>query len=462
MLRSAYFTGHAFEALESPFLSETIVSRRAEVETEWHEQEHERELEQESIDAFEAGEAEAAQFEEALDFIERPENEIRTGLEGESAFEAVTDGFAPPDTASEDLSDEAGEWAADDEHAAIAEAFAAVETEADLEHTVDFEEEVLGGSDERKPVADVPAVPTRWICALDIWEANPDWGQKTNASKEIVTARGTGILIGPRHVLTARHVVEQFIASRAGKIKRITVSPARDGDNGDHPFGDREVAAVHQSRPFQPPGTRPGSSGSLVREDFALLVLAADAAEATHATKKTRLGYWGEDQRVATIAALPDRTLHRSDARVTGYPGDRCGTRVLKSASTDIQKLIGNCERTSPGEWASKQFSASGVLDARNVRLLYHTADTFEGQSGSPIFLAIGKVCHLAGVHTDKDNGQRNQGVRVTARMLNEIAAWINLDTSIATAAVQNGTLTVRRAAPAKASEMEEGDGREI
>jgi hypothetical protein len=124
--------------------------------------------------------------------------------------------------------------------------------------------------------------------------------------------------------------------------------------------------------------------------------------------------------------------------------------------------LIGNCERTSPGEWASKQFSASGVLDARNVRLLYHTAATFEGQSGSPMYLAIGNVCHLAGVHIDKDNGQRNQGVRVTARMLNEIAGWINLDTSIATATVQNDTLTVRRATPAKASEMEESDGREI
>jgi hypothetical protein len=96
------------------------------------------------------------------------------------------------------------------------------------------------------------------------------------------------------------------------------------------------------------------------------------------------------------------------------------------------------------------------------VRLLYHTADTFEGQSGSPMYLAIGNVCHLAGVHIDKDNGQRNQGVRVTARMLNEIAGWINLDTSIATATVQNDTLTVRRATPAKASEMEESDGREI
>ena len=68
------------------------------------------------------------------------------------------------------------------------------------------------------------------------------------------------------------------------------------------------------------------------------------------------------------------------------------------------------------------------------------------------------------GIHIDGDNPQRNQGQRLTRRLLDEIAAWINLDPAIATATVQNDTLIVRRAvpAPARASEMEQGDDREI
>jgi hypothetical protein len=223
---------------------------------------------------------------------------------------------------------------------------------------------------------------------------------------------------------------------------------------------------VHRSQSY-PGQAIPQPDGSTVRvherDDYALVVLDRDLGVATNPKLKGQLGFWGENPSLAVIKVLADAALHGKDARVTGYPGDACGSALIKRSSTPIDKLIANCVARRPDEWASRQWWAVGTMDARNHRrLLYHTADTHEGQSGSPIYLAIGKVCSLAAVHAGNDNSRRNKGERVTARMLTEIAAWINLDPSIATATVQNGTLTVRRAAPAKASEMENGDGREI
>ena len=268
-------------------------------------------------------------------------------------------------------------------------------------------------------------------------------------------------------MLTARHVIDGFLNGGGGRVRKITVSAARSGNNTSHPLGLRTVVTAHQSLPFQIDQRNPDGSISrtLVRDDCALLVLDKDLAGATHKRVSGALGFWGEDPKIAVIAALADNVLQGADVDITGYPGDSCGSTLLKSKSTSMDKLIANCRAVRADEWASCQFGAAGVLDARNhPRLLFHTADTFKGQSGSPMSLRRARVLNLVGIHIDGDNAQRNKGQRLTPRLLNEIAAWINLDTAIATATVQNDTLTVKRAvpAPARASEMEQGDDREI
>jgi hypothetical protein len=87
---------------------------------------------------------------------------------------------------------------------------------------------------------------------------------------------------------------------------------------------------------------------------------------------------------------------------------------------------------------------------------VYHTADTYEGQSGAPIFLQRQKVLTLVAVHSGSDTATRNVGVPVTLRMLQELCGWINADAGYAAAVVQNDALTFQPPA-AKSSGKQAG-----
>ena len=92
----------------------------------------------------------------------------------------------------------------------------------------------LIGPDDRVAVSKTADVPYRFICALDLFFPDPD-----NPSR-LIRLRGTGTLIGPRHVLTAGHCLVAYVKGSAGTRKRtrvsdIRVSPGRSGNF--NPFG---------------------------------------------------------------------------------------------------------------------------------------------------------------------------------------------------------------------------------
>ncbi len=141
MLRTAFLPANAFESLETPFLSEAIVSRSRNPEPQPEGEgealeatETEEEGEAERLAAAESFAIAPEPYEEALDFIERPENEVASsfaaeaeawpvdreadhdeaqvqdegrqdesfdGWEAEAEAPDVTDGFAPADVSHE-------------------------------------------------------------------------------------------------------------------------------------------------------------------------------------------------------------------------------------------------------------------------------------------------------------------------------------------------------------------------
>jgi V8-like Glu-specific endopeptidase len=319
------------------------------------------------------------------------------------------------------------------------------------------EEEVLG-TDDRTLVADTLTGPSRWICAIDVMSKNPKWGTQ-GQPRFISKSRGTGILIGPRYVLTAAHV---FDDNAVAIVQEHTISPARSGSNSKNPFGKIKSVAVRKSQPYFV--RRKVRQGSRIIEapfkqvdDYALVILEKDVASSTHAKITGALGYWGFDPAIAVLRRLDPAALQGKDAVIIGYPGDTCGAARFSGSRSSKERQIENCWNRRNDEWASMQWKSVGTLDveANPSTTLFHAADTYDGQSGAPICLSVDGRPHLVGIHTAPDNAHRNTAVRVTRRMLRELCEWINVDAGYAAASVQNDTLTLQPRPAAAATKGE-------
>jgi V8-like Glu-specific endopeptidase len=332
------------------------------------------------------------------------------------------------------------------------------ESSADRQEAPDTEQEVID-KDNRTMVTDTLQIPNRWICAIDVMSENPRHG--TNQPYYIAKSRATGTLIGPRHVLTAAHVFGTDAKKAAAVVKLHTVSPARNGSNGSHPFGAVKSAVIQTSQPFLmrrrfTVNGKPHDVNVQQKDDYALIILEKDLAPATHKKIKGTLSHWGADASVAVVRRVEPSAIQSKQGTVIGYPGDTCGTTKWSGKKSNKERNIENCWRTRNDDWASTQWSDSGTLDVENgTTTIFHTADTYEGQSGSPICVTIDNVLHLVGVHTASDNAQRNRGVRVTRRMLSELCGWINAEAGREIAVITNDTLVFKAASTAKAKAEE-------
>ncbi len=307
-----------------------------------------------------------------------------------------------------------------------------------------IEEEVLG-IDERTLVTDTFQIPNRWICAIDVLKED-------ERGVLSVEGRGTGILIGPRHVLTAKHVLKNFV--------RVRVSPARHLNNMSHPLGQASNKAIFRSKPEWIGQNRRLPDGSVSQrtrrnDDVAMIILDKEMSGRTHKNMKGPLGYWGQTPSQAAVRAFSPATVQDRDVTIIGYPGDRCGTKVLTGSGSNEEDriknkkyLIDKCAKDSSDIWASTQWQSFGKLDADpETSRLQHTADTYGGESGAPIFLRNGDSLDLLGVHTAPGDGTSptsNVGVRVTLKLMQEIASWMNTDARYRIATIQNDTLIVQ------------------
>ena len=316
-------------------------------------------------------------------------------------------------------------------------------------HTAELGEDVLG-HDDRVRVTDTLTLPARWVCAIDLFVEDPKYGKGAPQIESL--SRGTGILIGPSHVLTAAHVFDDASVEVDGNMRkvpvaRVRVSPARNGDNTSHPLGSAFSKAFRRPRGFT------------ADNDYALIVLDQDLSKKTHKSMKGALGYWGQSPQVAALRVLDPAKLRDPTVSVIGYPGDRCGNDVIKGDdAAQLERRIRHCAQQQRDDWASTAWQSSGTAHPNAGGLMLHDADTYEGQSGGPIFLRRGDTLDLLGVHGGVVNAAdgrpiSNRGARVTTQMLNDLRDWINAEAGRTLAEVRSDALVFLPTAAAQKSE---------
>lgn len=274
----------------------------------------------------------------------------------------------------------------------------------------EFEEEVIG-NDTRQQV-DTTRAPFRWICSLKVRFRDPDTFDAVDFDA------GTGLLVGPRHVLTAAHnVFAEITGSKGTKDKRkallVWAYPGRNGDN-DFPFGKAESESIAYLPKFE---------GNLdVRWDYALIKLKTAIGDQTFKSLGNQaLGYWGSATRAVgtLIQPLSQAFLTGKIVNVSGYPKSQNHTQwVAFDSVRDVPPTI---------------------KGQRVNELITYLTDTSEGQSGAPVWVFFpstgkrylvavhGGRCHDALDGCKPSRSARptsNMGVVMTKDVVDQINAW--------------------------------------
>jgi V8-like Glu-specific endopeptidase len=279
--------------------------------------------------------------------------------------------------------------------------------------TTPFAGEKVGRDDSRVLIKDTTAVPWRWVCSLDVTFDEPypkGWASDFS--------RGSGLLVGPQEVLTAAHNIYPD-----GKTvpKSVYVAPGRNGR--DDPFGRVKATAWK---------VVPGAFGDDRIEpwyDFAVVTLERPIAnDKFKALGNKPLGYWGSVKwgHGTKMKALDIKFLTGKQVTVAGYPGDRCGTEPFDPK--DKSQSCGKADQ------ATTLWSGVGTLSpmAKSSRRFLHTADTYAGQSGSPVWIKFKNGERwVVGVHIDRyplivdDLYTHNVAVHLSERVLTSVRGWI-------------------------------------
>jgi V8-like Glu-specific endopeptidase len=250
----------------------------------------------------------------------------------------------------------------------------------------------ITGQDDRQPVTNTLDVPFRWICQI--------WIRRRDSNGKVTDSGATGVVVGPRHVLTAAHAIKEEKQDSRGQwvsyeATQIRVAPGRDGD--ERPFGTYEVKLPAQVAPGWTPRGNQGSE-----HDYALLTLDTAVGDKTFKSLgNQKLCYWGS-------AACPQATAVRQDpnslVRATGitggYPNDRGG--------------------------GVKPFTVSGQLGGvvQTRRFMNFAADACQGQSGSPVWVVGGGEHRLVGLLVRVQAGGALV-IRVTLEFAKQLRDWM-------------------------------------
>ena len=317
----------------------------------------------------------------------------------------------------------------------------------------DSESEIFGHDD--RLVTNTLQIPFRFVCCLAFEVVNPSNGNR-------FAVRGSGTLIGERHVLTCAHNVLNDYSNRSLPIRYIRstnmlVAPARN--DRDLPGNVSAVRTARVAPQWQAAANKQAANGNTlhvfgpVQADFALLTLDTPLgsrfplAPVTMQLPAPPLGWWGHPRfggntRIrAYDAALLQRLRYQNvTVNLSGYPINKCRDRPAFRAATSAE--LAACTGHIPGmpEWrdqGSTQWFSTGRLiePAQSPGLMTFDAYSAQGHSGGPVWLNWQGYRNLVAVHTGGFPRPTapfdiiaNEGVRITAPLLQQLRAWMRVD----------------------------------
>jgi len=286
----------------------------------------------------------------------------------------------------------------------------------DREAMGEYEEGELVGADGRVRIGDTKKVPFRWICYLELNFPDPD------APGKVLQAAGTGVLISPRHILTAGHCLFSSIKGSKGTIakKQVISVTAYPGRSAGYYLGSATGTT------FKIHGTWLASQSP--RFDLGLIKLNTNIGDKVFSSLDNQaLGFWGSQTKGQGTRIIPfDRAqILNNTANVAGYPGDKPAWLMWHS-----DKIV----NTNP---------------QAGSELIYYLMDTCAGHSGSPVWLTNTSTgnrfliaihtgpCIVSGSGTDcspqagvpcipgRQRYSSNRGVFLTQGVINMIMDWV-------------------------------------
>ena len=266
-------------------------------------------------------------------------------------------------------------------------------------------------------VGDSRNVPFRWICLISVAyrDIPVGGGAETHTGARPL---GTGVLISPRHVLTAAHVLHDI--DKAGTVAiehladRVFVTLGQDGSN--QPFGQQiEADSWKTHRRWRP--------GENSQYDIAVITLPKSIGDETFPSLKHQpLCFWGSAKCGAGtfLDSLPVslvRNIIGSGVNTAGYP---------VSKNEELWCFSG---RFSSGTDAlDAHLVKQGVVEDwyKQMRVFHMMIPAEKRQSGSPVWLLDNGKRFLIGIVV-QTSSTFTVAVAVTAATLSDIQALAGL-----------------------------------